>query len=183
MKTIHVSGLVMLALIQATSWSQTPHGKQKELTCPADWEDFCGGWTIVDNIFADGGTYEEHLSPSANDRFVVGEKGNRLFLFPRGDLRDRWGPQVQLDQVTQGGMCLIGRVRLGHPDPVRWHYIKLTAGFGFPEGANVVGEEVVLSVQFRGPLEEQPDSCAWPLPPTAATAMNRDHNGIVHAED
>jgi len=183
MKSIRVSALVTLALIQATSWSQTPHGKQKELTCPAGWEDFCGGWMIVDDIFDDGGTYQEHLSPSRNDRFVVGEKGRRLSLFPRDDLRDKWGPQVPLEQVNKEGMCLIGRVRLGHPDLVKWHYIKLTAGSGFPEGANVVGEEIVLSVQFRGPLEVQPDSCAWPPPPSGATAMNRDHNGIVHAED
>lgn len=183
MKAIHISGLVMLALIHATGWSQTPPGKQKELTCPTGWEDFCGGWTIVDNIFADGGTYEDHVSPRLNDRFVVGEKANRLHLFPRDDMKVKWGPQVELEQVTKGGKCLIGKVRLGHPDPDKRHYIKLTAGFGFPEGANVVGREVVLSVQFHGPLEQQPDTCSWPLPPNAPTAMKRDHNGIVHAED
>jgi hypothetical protein len=159
-----------------------PPGKQKDLTCPSGWEDFCGGWSVLDS--ASGGCVGSPTEHMVEDhQFVIGKKGSKVYLFPRDDLESLWNTsKVELTQLTSGGVaCLTGKVKLKHAGADAWHRILLTAGTP-PTPHPEIGTEVVLNIAFiaEAPSAPMPTSC---LVPPESCGAGGDHGGLAHAED
>jgi hypothetical protein len=158
--------------------------KQLELACPPALDQYCGGWTVTQfSFFEDAdedGDEDDHLKVSHS--FVIGQKGPKVWLFPRGELREqeRWGHSVELDPVVDENfgtvLCLIGEVRLiqGHGNAGQRHKVVVTTDV--QKTGPEIGWEHELRLRLFDPTSTWKTSCD-PLDSEAR------HAGTAHAQD
>jgi len=174
---------------------------QRDLTCPADLDVYCGSWTVYATNIDDPA---DHIMQG--DEFVIGKKSNGrdpLAIFPRPALHGRWDlsseepenkepkNQVALREIKSGNQhrCMVGRVRMktsdSHPsdtDPSHeWHSLTLRSEIKTrPE----IGEEETIRIC----LEPQTGG-GWPDQCTPVSVCEhpddddpRSHGGRAHAQ-
>lgn len=162
-----------------------PPGKQKDLTCPTGWEEFCGGWTVSESTTESGGNEADHID--IGDRIVIGEKGSNMWVFPRDtNLQDRWDGEkkIKLEKISAGGPCLTGKVKLKHDGAVEWHRITFTTEVKSATGNSEIGDEYRLKIGFVSEAQSTvtPTSCPTVIA-QGEGGLEPDHGGLAHAED
>lgn len=173
----------LLCGMYATAVAASP--KQFALACPPEAEHYCGGWTVTGFSFEreqGDGSADDHLE--AGHRFVIGQKGANLWLFPRGELMegDRWGGRVKLALAAgEADSCLVGDVFLarGHAagqagERGTPHRIVIRPTVGMTQQEIGHERQLVLMI-FDHPVDE-----ASPCEPPEGGAR---HAGEAHAED
>jgi hypothetical protein len=186
LREVEMKYAILIALLcgmYASTVAASP--RQTALSCPLEAELYCGGWTITVFSFerepGDGGA-DDHIK--VGHRFVIGEKDDNLWLFPRGELMegDRWGRRVKLEFAGgESDSCLVGEVFLarGHAAAHAGgqgarHRIVLKPSVGTTE-LEIGPERQLVLLIFDQPVDE--------TSPCEPPDDGMRHAGEAHAED
>jgi hypothetical protein len=170
----------------------TARGHQNNLECIANFEEFCGGWTI----------YQRHPDLTTHvevfDRFVIGKISSgsdpNLWLFPRDkpvgtgmNLADRWNGTTKVklwDKSTDTDKCLVGVIRVkNHGGTGTLTHHSITVRADSIERTADIGTEDDVSLCFKEQNNSSvPDMCT-PVGECPDNDGGLDHGGRAHAVD